>query len=122
MKAITRNKPLTATAEIKGVRYSLAPQTIAVRQRIFEFTTLENALDSGKITIEEALKKQISFIGDVANCHVFDNIPLAEIDITDVECAVVAIMNGYANKVRTEKLKGVLSATKSKKKHGIFKK
>lgn len=124
MKAITRNKPLTATAEIKGVRYSLAPQTIAVRKRINEFTTLESALSSGRITVEEAVERQISFVYDVSGCSVFNEVPVDEIDLTELECAVIAILNGYANVVRTEKLRGLIStqSTGVKKKRGVFKK
>lgn len=124
MKAITRNKSLTATAEIKGVRYSLVPQTLAVRKRINEFTTLENGLSSGRITEEEAVEKQISFVREIAGCTVFDNIPIEEIDLTELECAVVAILNGYANVIRTEKLRGLMQTVPvgAKKKSGLFKK
>lgn len=124
MKAITRDKSLTATAEIKGVRYSLAPQTIAVRKRINEFTTLENGLSSGRITEEEAVEKQISFVREISGCTVFDNIPIEEIDLTELECAVVAILNGYANVIRTEKLRGLMQTMPvgAKKKSGLFKK
>ena len=124
MKAITRNKSLTATAEIKGVRYSLLPQTIAVRKRINEFITLENGLSSGRIMEEEAVEKQISFVREIAGCTVFDNIPIEEIDLTELECAVVAILNGYANVIRTEKLRGLMQTMPvgAKKKSGLFKK
>lgn len=106
-----------ATATIQGVRYDLAPKTLNVHNKIKELSELELRCENGDISFEDALKVQIDFIRSVADCRIFDHIPLDMIDITEVEIAVIAILNGYRGKVTREKLKAFdLSAGRSAKK------
>lgn len=117
MNAIVERKPTVATAEIQGVTYPLIPQTLAVRKRIEELSKLEERYESGEIDAESALKMELDFIKDTADCRIFEHLSIDMLDISDVECAVIAILNGYRNKVTKEKLKGLnLLPTKAKQK------
>lgn len=88
-----------ATAIIAGKTYKLVPKTIAINNRIEELVKLGKKVENGHLAIEEMLKKQVAFIGDVADCHIYDGIPVQELDIDDVLIACVSIVNGYKNKV-----------------------
>lgn len=96
-----------AAATIQGVRYDLAPKTLQIRSKIKELSELELRCENGDMSFEDALKFQIDFIRSTSDCRIFDHIPLDMIDITEVEIAVIAILNGYRGKVMKEKLKSL---------------
>lgn len=104
-----------ATAVIQGVTYKLTPLTIAVEKRKQEITALEGKYNAGVITYEDVVREWLSFIRETANCHIWDNIPLENVDTNEVACAVIAIIKGYQRPLIMEQLKSV-AADKPKKK------
>lgn len=101
-------------AVIEGVKYALRPQTLKVREKIKELAELDVKYESGEITAEQALKSQIDFIRYTADYHKFDG-DINSVNIVDVECVIIAILNGYRRRAAEEKLKCISFTLPQKK-------
>ena len=99
-----------ATAFINGKSYKLVPKTLKVQGEINALASLSNKVERGEADYTQLLSSQLAFIKSVADCHIFDNIPMEEIDIDDVTIACIEIMNGYNGKVKKAKTTSLINS------------
>lgn len=90
-----------AQAEIRGVRYNLAPLNLHIREKITELSQLSEMVDKGEMTVKKFYKTLIKFVSLASKCKVFEEMKLENIDLNELEVAVTNIIDAYnAQKVQ----------------------